>query len=68
MYVCVHECSRYVRMNAGAHGGQERAPDPLERELQAVVSYLCGSTWSFLRASLTRSRVREEEFSFTRGF
>jgi hypothetical protein len=33
-------------MSAGTRGGQKRASDALELELQAVVSSLCGSKWS----------------------
>ena len=34
-YVCVH-----VHMGVGAHGNQVRVLDPLELELEAVVSHL----------------------------
>lgn len=30
----------YVYLNVGGHGGQKRAPGPLDLELQVVVSFL----------------------------
>lgn len=32
LYVCVSECKHLYHMLAGAHGGQERDPDPPELE------------------------------------
>lgn len=54
-YVCVHACSAYMHIGAlHACGGQKKASDSLELEVQMLVSHHFGSrtqTWFFWKSS-----------------